>query len=91
MGCGDRLSCCLLVVAAALILTAPVSVVTLLIGCIVIDSFDILTAILSGMSGAYDTGETIGLMTTAILALIPEGVALFLILRGRHRSTTQNA
>ncbi len=74
-----------MVIAVLVIIAIPATIVPLLVGCIVIDGFDILTAILSGLSGAYDTNETISLMTTAILALMPETIALILIFRARRR------
>ncbi len=76
-----------MVITVLVVIATPATIVPLLIGCIVIDSVDILTAVLSGQSGAYTASETINLTMTAILALIPETIALVLILRNRRLST----
>ncbi|BAY83883.1 hypothetical protein NIES267_33770 [Calothrix parasitica NIES-267] len=55
---------------------------TLLLACIAIDFTDILSAHLSGMAGLFNTSETWSLKLTAIFALVPEIIALGLIIFG---------
>jgi hypothetical protein len=69
-------------VLAVLVVTArPATLRPLLIACIVIDATDILSAWLAGRAGLFDAADTWGLMTTAIAALVPESLALWLISR----------
>ena len=58
----------------------PATIVPLLTAGIVIDPTDILSAWLAGRAGLSDAAETWSLMTTAIAALVPETLALLLIL-----------
>jgi hypothetical protein len=48
----------------------------LLLGCVAIDCTDIVSALLSGAAGQFDRAETLGLMTTAIAALVPNTKAI---------------
>jgi hypothetical protein len=69
-------------VLALLVLAArPAWLQPLLIACIAIDATDIASAWLSGRAGLFDAAETLGLMTTAIAALVPETLALLLLRR----------
>ena len=52
----------------------------LLLACIAIDFTDILSAHLSSMAGLFNTSETWSLKLTAILALVPEIMALILLI-----------
>jgi hypothetical protein len=52
----------------------------LLLACMAIDMTDILSAHISGAAGLFDAAHTGSLKLTAIAALIPESVALALIL-----------
>lgn len=56
------------------------TVKTLLLACIAIDFTDILSAHLSGMAGLFNTSETWSLKLTAIAALVPEIMALLLLI-----------
>lgn len=59
---------------------------TLLLACIAIDATDVGSAHLSGVAGLFDASETRSLQLTAIAALIPEIIALaLLILRASDR------
>ncbi|WP_373541284.1 hypothetical protein [Chamaesiphon sp.] len=59
---------------------------TLLLACIAIDITDVGSAHLSGVSGLFDASETRSLQLTAIAALIPEIIALaLLIIRASDR------
>jgi hypothetical protein len=74
------------IVLAVLVVTArPALLKPLLIACIVIDATDIVSAWLAGRAGLFDGPDTLGLMTTAIAALIPETLALGLIMRRERR------
>ncbi|NJN87133.1 MAG: hypothetical protein HC881_13600 [Leptolyngbyaceae cyanobacterium SL_7_1] len=52
---------------------------TLLLACVAIDTTDILSAHLSGVSGLFNAAETWSLKSTAIAALVPEVTALILL------------
>jgi hypothetical protein len=56
------------------------SVRTLLCACIAIDATDAISAHLSGVAGLFDAAETRSLQFTAIAALVPEIIALVLII-----------
>jgi hypothetical protein len=56
---------------------------TLLLACIAIDITDVVSAHLSGVAGLFDASETRSLQLTAIAALIPETIALVLIIFDR--------
>jgi hypothetical protein len=76
-------------VLAMLVVTArPAMLRPLLIACIVIDTTDILSAWLAGRDGLFDGPQVLGLMTTAIAALVPESLALWLLWR-RGQVTTR--
>jgi hypothetical protein len=73
-------------VLAVLVVTArPAMLRPLLIACIVIDATDILSAWLAGRAGLFDGPDTLGLMTTAIAALVPEVLALWLLAQRDRR------
>jgi hypothetical protein len=56
------------------------SVRTLLLACLAIDATDFISAYLSGVAGLFDASETRSLQLTAIAALVPEIIALVLII-----------
>lgn len=73
-------------VLAVLVASArPMMLLPLLIACIIIDATDILSAWLAGRAGLFDGAQTLGLMTTAVAALVPETLALWLIIRRDRR------
>jgi hypothetical protein len=73
------------IVLAVLVVTArPGMLRPLLIACIVIDTTDIVSAWLAGRAGLFDGPATLGLMTTAVAALVPESLALWLLIRREH-------
>lgn len=75
-----------MVLAVLVAAATPLYIVPLLFGCIVIDTFDVLSALLSYLDGLYNAHDAIALTSTALLALVPESIALALILkRRRHR------
>ena len=53
----------------------------LLVACVAIDTTDIISALLAGAAGQFDFAQTLGLMSTAIAALLPECAALWLMSR----------
>lgn len=53
----------------------------LLYACIAIDLTDVASAALGGAAHQYDTVRTLGLMSTAVAALVPECLALVLMRR----------
>jgi hypothetical protein len=55
------------------------AVMTLLLACIAIDTTDVISAHLSGAAGLFNASETRSLQLTAIAALIPEVIAVVLI------------
>ena len=73
------------VLAVLVLLSTRAQLPALLMACIVIDSTDIGSALLAGASGDYTAAQTLGLMSTAIAALVPESIALWLMHRA-HRS-----
>ncbi len=69
------------IVLAVLVAAANQSTITtLLAACVVIDSTDILSAYLSEVSGLFNAADTRALQITAIGALVPEIIALVLIM-----------
>jgi hypothetical protein len=56
------------------------TVKSLLLACVVIDATDILSAHLSGVAGLFNLSEVWSLKFTAIAALVPEAIALLLII-----------
>lgn len=69
------------IVLAVLVSIANRSTVkTLLLACITIDSTDIISAHLSGIAGLFNEAETWSLKLTAIVALVPELIALVLLI-----------
>ena len=73
-----------MVLAVLVIAARPQAIVPLLLGCIVIDSSDLLSAWLGDQAGLFARPDTIALSATAVAALGPEIVALGLI----HRRQT---
>jgi hypothetical protein len=55
------------------------TVMTLLLACIAIDTTDVVSAHLSGVAGLFNAAETQTLQLTAIAALIPEIIAVGLL------------
>jgi hypothetical protein len=55
------------------------TVKALLLACIAIDATDVVSAHLSGVAGLFNAAETRSLQLTAIAALIPETIALALL------------
>jgi hypothetical protein len=53
----------------------------LLLACIAIDVTDVLSAHLAGESGLFNSEQTWSLKITAFAALVPEAIALALIMR----------
>lgn len=71
------------ILAVLVVIARPGTIVPLLVACIVIDLTDIMSAWLSGRAGLFVADDTLSAMTTAIAALLPETLALLLILRRR--------
>lgn len=69
-----------LVLAALVVLATPRTIKPLLLACIVIDLTDVLSAHLAGAAGLFDAAATDALKLTAIAALVPECVALAVLL-----------
>lgn len=68
------------IILALLVATANKNIVrTLLLACIAIDIFDTVSAQLSNASGLFSTSETWSLQLTAIIALVPELIAVILL------------
>jgi hypothetical protein len=55
------------------------TVKTLLLACIAIDTTDVISAYLGGAAGLFDAADTRSLQLAAIAALIPETIALGLL------------
>jgi hypothetical protein len=56
------------------------TVMMLLLACIAIDATDVISAHLGGVAGLFNVSETRSLQMTAIAALIPETIALTLLI-----------
>ncbi|MBX9608708.1 MAG: hypothetical protein K2Y51_20985 [Gammaproteobacteria bacterium] len=69
-----------IVLAVLVLLAGPETIRALLYACIVVDATDVLSAHLSGLRGLFSAADVWALKATAIAALIPEVVALGLIL-----------
>ncbi len=68
------------IVIALLVATANKNTVrTFLLACIAIDIIDIVSAQLSGAAGLFSAAETWSLKLTAIIALVPELIAISLL------------
>ena len=68
------------IVLAILVVIADLqTVITLLLACTAIDATDIISAHLGGVAGLFKVSETRSLQLTAIAALIPETIALVLL------------
>lgn len=68
------------IVLAVLVLAARRHTIRpLLLACIAIDLTDILTALLSGAEGLFESAQVVSLTLTAVAALVPEVAALALI------------
>jgi hypothetical protein len=73
------------IVLTVLVISAQGSSVTkLLLACIAIDLTDIVSAHLSGTAGLFSVAETWSLQLTAIAALVPELIALVLLVARRN-------
>ena len=70
-----------MVIALLVLLARPAWLPALLVGCIAIDCTDIVSAWLSGRAGQFNPADTLGLMGTAVAALVPETIALLLLRR----------
>jgi hypothetical protein len=70
-----------MVLALLVVAARPAWLQPLLLACIVIDSTDIGSAWLSGRAGLFSPDDTLGLMGTAVAALVPELLALWLVRR----------
>jgi hypothetical protein len=68
-----------LVLAVIVAIADRITVRPLLLACMVIDSTDIGSAYLGGVAGLFNAAETQTLQFTAIAALIPETIALVLL------------
>jgi hypothetical protein len=70
-----------IVIALLVVLSDRTMIKTLLLACMAIDMTDVLSAYWSGLDGLFDPVETRSLQLTAIAALIPESLALLLLIR----------
>jgi hypothetical protein len=70
-----------MVLALLVIAARPAWLQPLLLACIAIDCTDIVSAWLSGRAGLFSPADTLGLMGTAVAALVPEVLALLLVRR----------
>jgi hypothetical protein len=75
------------IILAAMVAIADRSTArTLLLACIVIDATDVASAHLGGVAGLFNAAETQTLQLAAIAALIPETIALSLLVFDRPSS-----
>lgn len=74
-----------MVIAVLVAAASSACIIPLLLGCIIIDTADVLSAILSNIGGLYNTQDSISLTLTAVLALIPESIALGIIIQRRRQ------
>jgi hypothetical protein len=70
-----------MVIAILVALSNQAAIKVLLFACIAIDMTDIWSAHLSGLEGLFSETDTWSLKLTAIAALLPESIALVLIMR----------
>lgn len=70
-----------MVIAILVALSNQATIKVLLFACIAIDMTDIWSAHLSGLEGLFSETDTWSLKLTAIAALLPESIALVLIMR----------
>jgi hypothetical protein len=68
-----------IVLAILVVIADHQTVKALLLACIAIDTTDVISAHLSGMAGLFNASETRSLQLMAIAALIPETIALALL------------
>jgi hypothetical protein len=68
-----------IVLAILVVIADRQTVTTILLACIAIDITDVISAHLSGIAGLFNAAETRSLQLTAIAALIPETIALALL------------
>jgi hypothetical protein len=68
-----------IVLAILVVIADRQTVMMLLLACIAIDATDVISAHLGGIAGLFDASETRSLQLTAIAALIPETIALVLL------------
>jgi hypothetical protein len=69
-----------IVLAILVVIADRQTVMTLLLACIAIDTTDVISAHLGGAAGLFNTSDTRSLQLTAIAALIPETIALVLLI-----------
>ena len=68
-----------IVLAILVVIADRQMVMTLLLACIAIDATDVISAHLGGAAGLFNASETRSLQLAAIAALIPETIALVLL------------
>jgi hypothetical protein len=68
-----------IVLAAMVAIADRSNVKPLLLACIIIDATDVVSAHLGGVAGLFNAAETQTLQFAAIAALIPETIALILL------------
>jgi hypothetical protein len=75
-----------MVLAILVALSNQATIKVLLFACIAIDLTDIWSAHLSGLEGLFSATDTWSLKLTAIAALLPESIALTLIMRNSSQT-----
>jgi hypothetical protein len=73
-----------IVIAVLVAISGKNTIKTLLAACIAIDLTDMVSAQLSNASGLFNAADTLSLQVTVIGALIPEIIALILIIRSKQ-------
>ncbi len=68
-----------IVLAIVVAIADRYTVKALLLACIAIDTTDVISAHLSGVAGLFNASETRSLQLAAIAALVPETIALVLL------------
>jgi hypothetical protein len=68
-----------IVLAILVVIADRQTVMTLLLACMAIDATDVISAHLGGVAGLFNASETRSLQISAIAALIPETIALVLL------------
>lgn len=77
------------ILLSVLVISSRGSIVkTLLWACIAVDATDVLSALLSGAAGFFNTANTWSLTFSAVAALVPEIAALALMYRRQLLETT---
>ncbi|OYQ63544.1 hypothetical protein B9G53_16330 [Pseudanabaena sp. SR411] len=75
-----------MVLAILVVFSNQATIKVLLFACIAIDMTDIWSAHLSGLEGLFSETDTWSLKLTAIAALLPESIALALIMRNSSQT-----